>query len=66
MFDKVATWVLALIVGLMVAGVFTIPVLWLFQGLDSVLAKWAACLLVFLAVMWSITLHVRPRDESYA
>ena len=64
-FDKVATGVLTLIVGLVVAGVFTLPTLWAMQGTQSVVVRLFVFILIFLAVIWSINLHVRPRDGEY-
>lgn len=66
MLNKVATGILVLITAGVIAAVFTVPSLGWLAKTEGALVHWAAYILIFLAVVISINLHIRPEERSYA
>ena len=65
MWNKVTTGILVLITAGVIAAVFTVPSLgWLLKT-EGVLVHWGAYILIFLAVVVSINLHIRPEERNY-
>ena len=65
MWNKVITGILILLTAGVIAAVFTVPSLgWLLKT-EGALVHWAAYILIFLAVVVSINLHIRPEERSY-
>lgn len=65
MWNKVATGILVLITAGAVAAVFTVPSLGWLEKTEGALVHWAVYILIFLAVVISINLHIRPEDRSH-
>ncbi len=65
MWNKVATGILVLITAGVIAAVFTVPSLGWLEKTEGALVHWAAYILIFLAVVISISLHIRPEDRSH-
>ena len=65
MWNKVATGILVLITAGVIAAVFTVPSLGWLAKTEGALMHWGVCILIFLAVVLSIHLHIRPEDRSY-
>ena len=65
MWNKVTTGILVLITAGVIAAVFTVPPLGWLTKTEGALVHWAVYILIFLAVVMSITLHIRPEERSY-
>ena len=65
MWNKVATEILVLITTGVIAAVFTVPSLGWLSKTEGTLVHWAVYILIFLAVVMSINLHIRPEERSY-
>ena len=65
MLNKVATGILVLITAGVIAAVFTVPSLGWLSKTEGVLVHWAVYILIFLAVVVSTNLHIRPQERSY-
>lgn len=65
MWNKVATGILVLITAVVIAAVFTVPSWGWLSKTEGVLVHWAVYILIFLAVVMSINLHIRPEERSY-
>lgn len=66
MLNKVVTGILVLITAGVIAAVFTVPSLGWLAKTEGALVHWAAYILIFLAVVLSISLHIRPEERSHA
>ena len=65
MWNKVVTGILVLITAGVIAAVFTVPSLGWLAKTEGALVHWAVYILIFLAVVVSINLHIRPQERSY-
>ena len=65
MWNKVITGILILLTAGVIAAVFTVPSLGWLTKTEGALVHWAAYILIFLAVVVSINLHIRPEERSY-
>ena len=65
MWNKVTTGILGLLTAGVIAAVFTAPSLGWLTKTEGVLVHWAAYILIFLAVVVSTNLHIRPEERSY-
>ena len=65
MWNKVATGILVLITAGVIAAVFTVPSLGWLTKTEGALVHWAVYILIFLTVVISINLHIRPEDRSH-
>ena len=65
MWNKVATGILVLITAGVIAAVFTVPSQGWLSKTEGVLMHWGVYILIFLAVVISINLHIRPEERSY-
>ena len=65
MWNKVATETLVLITAGVIAAVFTVPSWGWLSKTEGALVHWAVYILIFLAVVMSINLHIRPEERSY-
>ena len=65
MWNKVVTGILVLITAGVIAAVFTVPSLGWLMKTEGALVHWAVYILIFLAVVLSINLHIRPEERSY-
>ena len=65
MWNKVTTGILFLITAGVIAAVFTVPSLGWLSKTEGVLVHWAVYILIFLAVVVSTNLHIRPQERSY-
>lgn len=65
MWDKVVTGVLVLITAGVIAAVFTVPSLGWLAKTEGALVHWAVYILIFLVVVVSTNLHIRPQEKSY-
>ena len=65
MWSKVATGILILITAGVIAAVFTVPSLGWLTKTEGALVHWAVYILIFLTVVISINLHIRPEDRSH-
>ena len=65
MLNKVATGILVLITAGVIAAVFTVPSWGWLSKTEGALVHWSVYILIFLAVVMSINLHIRPEERSY-
>lgn len=65
MWNKVVTGVLVLITAGVIAAVFTVPSLGWLAKTEGALVHWAVYILIFLVVVVSTNLHIRPQEKSY-
>ena len=65
MWNKVVTGILVLITAGVIAAVFTVPSLGWLTKTEGALVHWAVYILIFLAVVLSISLHIRSQERSY-
>lgn len=65
MWNKVVTGILFLITAGVIAAVFTVPSLGWLMKTEGALVHWAVYILIFLAVVISINIHIRPEDRSH-
>ena len=65
MWNKVTTGILVLITAGVIAAVFTVPSSGWLTKTEGALVHWAVYILIFLAVVMSINLHIRPEERSY-
>lgn len=65
MWNKVTTGILVLITAGVIAAVFTVPSLGWLAKTEGALVHWAVYILIFLVVVVSTNLHIRPQEKSY-
>ena len=65
MWNKVATRILVLITAGVIAAVFTVLSLGWLAKTEGALVHWVVYILIFLAVVMSINLHIRPQERSH-
>ena len=65
MWNKVTTGILVLITAGVIAAVFIVPSLGWLSKTEGALVHWAVYILIFLTVVISINLHIRPEDRSH-
>ena len=65
MWNKVATRILVLITAGVIAAVFTVLSLGWLAKTEGSLVHWVVYILIFLAVVMSINLHIRPQERSH-
>ena len=65
MLNKVAAGILVLITAGVIAAVFTVPSLGWLSKTEGVLVHWGVYILIFLAVVMTINLHIRPQERSH-
>lgn len=65
MWNKVATGILVLITAGVIVAVFTVPSLGWLEKTEGALVHWAVYILIFLAVVISTNIHIRPEDRSH-
>ena len=65
MWNKVATGILVLLTAGVIAAVFMVPSLGWLSKTEGALVHGAVYILIFLAVVMSINLHIRPEERSY-
>ena len=65
MWNRVTTVILVLLTAGVIAAVFMVPSLGWLTKTEGALVHWAVYILIFLAVVMSIILHIRPEERSY-
>lgn len=65
MWNKVTTGILVLITAGVIAAVFTVPSLGWLAKTEGALVHWVVYILIFLVVVVSTNLHIRPQEKSY-
>ena len=65
MWNRVTTVILVLLTAGVIAAVFTVPSLGWLSKTEGALVHWGVYILIFLAVVVSTNLHIRPEERSY-
>ena len=65
MWNRVTTAILVLFTAGVIAAVFMVPSLGWLTKTEGALVHWGVYILIFLAVVISINLHIRPEERSY-
>ena len=65
MWNRVTTVILVLLTAGVIAAVFTVPSLGWLTKTEGALVHWGVYILIFLAVVVSTNLHIRPEERSY-
>ena len=65
MWNRVTTVILVLLTAGVIAAVFMVPSLGWLTKTEGALVHWGVYILIFLAVVMSTNLHIRPEERSY-
>ena len=65
MWNRLTTWILILITAGVLTAVFMVPSLGWLAKTEGALVHWGVYILIFLVVVVSTNLHIRPEERSY-